>query len=394
MSYLRRRFFQNFYHCTCQGFGLIEILVASGLIGGLALFSAQLMQNQIKGSKTVEQRYEANDLAREIRNFLSDKDNCTVNLKGKSLNNTATPTLPLEVISTGLRDKSTPPRLIYNTGVKWGASGISIDKFEFGGPVFDSSSPPNPMMDRTHLTVYINKKNSYGPPVTSKAVIILAAQVDAANKLKSCYAMGGQDQIWTRATGTMDIYYSGGLVGIGTTRPVAPLHINDEATSYGAIMLGGNGGTTNHHLAQDSDGAFRIYNGTFGSGNAQMTVTGTGNVGIGTKTPSVALDVKGGIRPGSSTSVAACGLGQANGEGTQRYNYTTHSMEYCNGAAWLPLGGSKTLSYTNCAYSNWRLEDDNQQINCGPGQVMTGAGLRVNGRNEYLRIQCCDLNLN
>jgi hypothetical protein len=64
-----------------------------------------------------------------------------------------------------------------------------------------------------------------------------------------------------------------------------------------------------------------------------------GNVGIVTASPGVALDVNGGVRSGSSTMVTACGLGQANGEGIQRYNYTTHAMEYCNGTAWNPIGG-------------------------------------------------------
>ena len=62
-----------------------------------------------------------------------------------------------------------------------------------------------------------------------------------------------------------------------------------------------------------------------------------GNVGIGTATPGVALDVNGGVRAGNSTGVTACGSGSSNGEGTQRYNYTTHYMEYCNGTAWIAL---------------------------------------------------------
>jgi hypothetical protein len=65
-----------------------------------------------------------------------------------------------------------------------------------------------------------------------------------------------------------------------------------------------------------------------------------GNVGIGTNAPSVALDVDGGVRAGSSSTVTNCGNGVLNGEGTQRYNYLTHNMEYCNGSSWLPVGAS------------------------------------------------------
>jgi hypothetical protein len=44
-----------------------------------------------------------------------------------------------------------------------------------------------------------------------------------------------------------------------------------------------------------------------------------------------------GIRSGSSSTVTSCGLGQANGEGTTRYNYTSHHMEYCNGTKWVQM---------------------------------------------------------
>lgn len=47
--------------------------------------------------------------------------------------------------------------------------------------------------------------------------------------------------------------------------------------------------------------------------------------------------MNGGIRAGASSSVSNCGLGAVNGEGTQRYNYSAHAMEYCNGSTWVSL---------------------------------------------------------
>lgn len=71
---------------------------------------------------------------------------------------------------------------------------------------------------------------------------------------------------------------------------------------------------------------------------------------IGTTSPSTSLDVNGGVRAGSSSAVTTCGLGQANGEGAQRYNYSTHNMEYCNGTGWTAL-----TTGTNCGapYITW-----------------------------------------
>ena len=47
-----------------------------------------------------------------------------------------------------------------------------------------------------------------------------------------------------------------------------------------------------------------------------------GGVSVGTTAlPQVALDVAGGIRAGSSMAVSACGMGQANGEGSQSLRF-------------------------------------------------------------------------
>ncbi|MDR3605761.1 MAG: hypothetical protein P4M08_00095 [Oligoflexia bacterium] len=71
--------------------------------------------------------------------------------------------------------------------------------------------------------------------------------------------------------------------------------------------------------------------------NGSNAYYSAGNVGVGTTSPGVTMDVNGGVRAGTSTSVTTCGSGQANGEGTQRYNYTTHNMEYCNGTTWISV---------------------------------------------------------
>ena len=58
----------------------------------------------------------------------------------------------------------------------------------------------------------------------------------------------------------------------------------------------------------------------------------SGSVGINTASPAATLDVNGGVRAGSATAVTAC---TAASEGTQRYNFTKHAIEWCNGSGWM-----------------------------------------------------------
>jgi hypothetical protein len=113
------------------------------------------------------------------------------------------------------------------------------------------------------------------------------------------------------------------------------------SASSGGITNGGN--TTGADISIGTNDnkalAFKVNNST-----VAMTISQSGNIGVATNAPTVALDVSGAIRPGSSASVTTCGSGAANGEGSQRYNYTTHFMEYCNGTGWISYAQAQTTS--------------------------------------------------
>jgi hypothetical protein len=119
----------------------------------------------------------------------------------------------------------------------------------------------------------------------------------------------------------------------------------------GGTPTGGNGGNVvitgaNATGTNKNGGNIVVTAGTAtGTGTAGTVQLMGGNVGVGVAAPQVALDVYGAVRAGSSTAVTTCGSGQSAGEGSQRYNYTSHSMEYCNGTGWVALSSpnSQTL---------------------------------------------------
>ncbi len=133
-------------------------------------------------------------------------------------------------------------------------------------------------------------------------------------------------------------YYRGQVAGSTTPMTVMFTTTTKTQSSYETIVSSDCDGKTIAQLYAAGK-AFNIAKGPA----AQWLQTGAnayytaGNVGVGTASPTVALDVAGAIRPGSSAAVSTCGSGQSNGEGSQRYNYTTHSMEYCNGTSWVSL---------------------------------------------------------
>ncbi len=149
-----------------------------------------------------------------------------------------------------------------------------------------------------------------------------------------------------------------GNVGIGMTNPQQLLHLEKAGAVDNRIRLAAGGpvplglefvesGLAKGYVQRESGDKLAFYAGGGSAADRKMVILDTGNVGIGMTVPGVSLDVNGGVRAGSNTVVTACGSGQAAGEGAQRYNYTTHKMEYCNGSGWVSPGGDTASIGTN-----------------------------------------------
>jgi hypothetical protein len=100
---------------------------------------------------------------------------------------------------------------------------------------------------------------------------------------------GGQI-LFREGNATEMVLASGGNLGIGTTNPQYPLHVNGTMRSETGLSLGGNA-----TVAVDAPGKV----------GGHFTVLPNGNVGIGTPTPTNTLDVRGGLTINSDTPMTS-----------------------------------------------------------------------------------------
>lgn len=383
-----------------RGFSLIEMMMVAGMIGGLGLVVMNITKQSAKSSSKYDFDSDKTQITNEITGILSDPNKCKAAnmLRGKNPANDTT------VTSIGTQYYSLASTTPAPPANGYGNAGIKISSYAL------SSTAAEVALGTTYLLVNFQGKNILGTQGTRTSKIKLQFTPDPSGNILTCNAVAsGSGSQWI--TSGSDIYYPpGGNVGIGIASPAAPLHVDYNSQyagvmvrkaltgtlpalnasgmalySYRAasgVMLGDPLGTLTFVGSPDNGvtgiiGSFissiatenwagagmvgtksgsaltfaTVTNGNYNNSSERMRIDHNGNVGIGTTAPSVTLDVAGGIRAGSSITVTACGMGYANGEGTTRYNYGTHLMEYCNGTAWTAMGGGSIPAGTVCGFS-------------------------------------------
>jgi hypothetical protein len=136
-----------------------------------------------------------------------------------------------------------------------------------------------------------------------------------------------------------------GNVGIGTTNPATTLDVNGDVTITDKIVHSGDTNTSIRFPAADTVTVET-------SGAERLRVDSSGNVGIGTTSPGVPLDVIGSIRAGSSTVAATAEItlrsGTTDSAVFRRYSAGSTEIRNTNG----PVGlvsetGGVTFSTSN-----------------------------------------------
>jgi hypothetical protein len=160
------------------------------------------------------------------------------------------------------------------------------------GAYFTATTPANV----GSLTSTITSRTGAG--ASNSALVAYHATAVAGRSIASFFSNIGTTEAKVAEINTQGGAYFAGNVGIGTSSPANKLHVNSGSTNIVAYFESSGtspkirvaDGTNDAYVSATPTGAFF---GANSNNNFNVCVTSTGNVGIGTSSPSFALDVHG-----------------------------------------------------------------------------------------------------
>lgn len=285
------------------GIGLIELLVAIGLLGGLVLLISTLNQSANKVATNLEVNTDMLETLQEVQNLLSKADNCKVTFQGKSASNSINVVQAIkQKHSSGYQDAypttTLVPQKIY------GSKRLKITSYTLSDAAPDVSVANH---GTTHLVVNFNRGQSGTQTERITKTIPLNVEVDGIGNITNCVTtIGSKTDIWKYASNNSDIYYSTGAVGIGTSAPTSNLTIAARTfpVNSGVSILGSETATAGWDRASitftdqsssqrwalsmygsassEGEGGFGIGGGPGATGYNHLLLTKRGDVGINT----------------------------------------------------------------------------------------------------------------
>ncbi|WP_408098423.1 tail fiber domain-containing protein [Peredibacter sp. HCB2-198] len=263
-----------------KGIGIVQILMALGILGGLALVIGRFSNEAGKVTTNVETNNDIVGVIQQIQAVLSDPESCSTTFLGKRANNSINVVQSLRVKHNGVftnafDTKSTNPTLSF------GQQNLKILSYALS----DADDEVDvPTLGTTHLLINFDRgtKGSQAQSIAKK--VSLRVNVNASGDIVSCVAFStSSSDLWKYSLNNSDIFYSGGNVAINTSVSNANLTVRATTmpgTTPGIAIIGNeasNAGWNRSNITfwdQSSSYAWSV--GMYGSASYE----GEGKIGI------------------------------------------------------------------------------------------------------------------
>lgn len=371
-----------------HGMGLLEALLAVGVIGGLALVINQLGQNSRKAINNIESNNDVKVTLQQIQSVLSDQDSCTTTFFGRRASNAINVVQALrKKHATGYAD--TFKTIAASPTTSYGQKQLKINSYSLSDAAAEVDVATR---GTTQLLVNFNRGTNVSQSNSINQKVNLRVVVDGAGNITSCVAFDAvPNDIWKLATNNSDIYFNTGNVAIGVNAPTANLTVRATTSPLqSGISIQGNENSTVEwnrskvtYTDSSSSESWKVSlfgtsslegEGKFGinssSGTNRIIFSKSGNMGIGTTRPNCEVPSCENSDDGSASYQGKILHVHSNGTGPNDYSTLFLSSDAM---------GDNEIVGSSAFGSLTRIEGHDQRVAVITGNVSSPAGTPLKG---------------
>jgi len=197
-----------------NGFGIIEVIVASGLMAIVSVGIITLLTDIVKTQRGIQAKDLQREIMAEIRTLLNNKTACLNSFIGGD---------PAASFTRDyIKDSANANRFSKNNNDQ--SNSLKYIEFKIEGWQSDAGYTTQGLAS---LMVTLEKQGSVSGVKQIRQGIKLKIKRDAAGNITECFSIGSSsDGFWQISPNNVsNIYYNGGNVGIGTDAPAAMLDV-------------------------------------------------------------------------------------------------------------------------------------------------------------------------
>jgi prepilin-type N-terminal cleavage/methylation domain-containing protein len=291
------RFFARRFNAS--GFSLVEMMVVMAVAGIMSAGLVEMNLWSVKSQSAMKWGYERINLHEEIRTLMGNAGACFNTFTSINM------TPGLNKVVTAIRNPDNT--VAYDTSTVYGPGKVRIQSM-----ALDVSNAGG-LTTGTLKIEYSTDLTVVGPSRLAGGLNTINLRIESSGaSLTSCVATAkASDGLWVRAGNNVDIYYNAGNVGVGTTNPslatfqvstagsasaraggfFMPSLSNGNATSVAIGRTDGNNDAGVLRFTPNATATNSTFGIGFNGGSDLLTVRASGNIGIGTASPTNTLHI-------------------------------------------------------------------------------------------------------